>query len=361
VVEPEILTNFRAIVELNAMTNDVEHLREAMLIATSIAECEENKILLMKCGYHEVLFKVLDMFKDRAFHRNSMKFLKELSEDDDCREAMIPYMSRIVTQLCSSDDFATQMYSTLLLFELSQKPSTLDAMMKHCHKVCATLDLWIATPLPDEQFKSHYIEHEDRWLANPLPDARFQSHVIKLASMIAVHDAAKLEMCTGKRDVVPGSKDELDGVDAGKLRIVKSCLRFARSKNAVLQRAAAEFISAFSGGTGDSADLARQSLVNAGALWRLKTLKSDGRTEKTQAIASEVLEKNLLKHWGAARIQKWFRGRIHIVRGLRKQKEAAAAAENAPKAWVDPRSARASSIASLASAAAQESAEGGGV
>ncbi|EEH51770.1 uncharacterized protein MICPUCDRAFT_43173 [Micromonas pusilla CCMP1545] len=340
VAVPEILTNFRAIVELNAMTNDVEQLREAMLVATSIAECEENKILLVECGYHEALFKVLDMISDRTFHRNCTKFLKELCEDDDCREAMIPYMYRIVTHVCSSDDFVTQMYSTLMLCELSQKPSTLDAIMKHCHRVCATLD---------------------RWLANPLPDEKFQRHVVELAALLAVHDKAKLEICTGEREIVPGSKDELDGLAAGKFKILDSCVALTRSKNATLQKAAATFIAALSAGVGDSGDFARQSLVNAGALWRLKALANEARAVETMEIAGEVLEKNLVTHVSALRIQKLFRAKL-AARALTKRKEEAAA-KNAPKAWVDPRSSRASSsasLASLASTAAQKRAEGGG-
>ena len=241
---PQVLDSFRGLLEHGMVVNDVEQLRAALDSLCMLADCATNKVKLSDAGYVEVIFHVMDTVSDKILRRSCTKCLMLIGEADDCREQMMQFIPKIIA-LMQHSDYSTQFSSTTLLCYLSEKKRCRQVIIMQVSKIMKLLDHWMG-----------------------VPDEQFNKVAIKLGANLVIDAEAKKEVMA----ILP---------------VMQTFMNMSKSKDADLQCSAATFLSNMSDTTDDQD---RATLVNVGAVWRLKGIERAAKLPIARQIAQTALK-----------------------------------------------------------------------
>lgn len=175
--------------------------------------------------------------------------------------------------LMQNSDYNTQFSATTLLYYLSQKKRCRTVIILQVGKIMKLLDHWME--VPDEQF-------------NRL--------AIKLGANLVIDEEAKSEVM----HLLPS---------------LKHFMMMTKSKDGDTQTGAASFLCNLSNTLDDKH---RSNLVEAGAVWRLKSIERSARQPMARQIASTALKTHLADHVAVIKIQAMVRGRLHRMRSRKR-------------------------------------------
>lgn len=274
---PAVLGSFKRSVEANAAVANAEQLRNTVDTVAALADCDANRKKLAEAGYAEVLFRAMATVRDKQLRRLCTRVLGMIARDESCVGVFRPHVAAVV-ELMAHDDPETQLHAATLAAALTRDEACRRDVNRSVARVAGLLKLWAESP-----------------------DGEFRRAALNLGSNLVIEPEAKAEMMRGAAPML------------------KAFMSQSRSKDPEVQLALAGFLSKLA----DGDDEIKAGLVRAGAVWRLKALRDDGKHVMARQVAAATLNNQMGKHFAAIRIQARFRGILHRLRERRREREAA--------------------------------------
>ena len=274
---PAVLGSFKRSVEANAAVANAEQLRNTVDTVAALADCDANRKKLAEAGYAETLFRAMATVRDKQLRRLCTRVLGMIARDESCVGVFRPHVAAVV-ELMAHDDPETQLHAATLAAALTRDESCRRDVNRSVARVAGLLKLWAESP-----------------------DGEFRRAALNLGSNLVIEPEAKAEMMRGAAPTL------------------KAFMSQSRSKDPEVQLALAGFLSKLA----DGDDEIKAGLVRAGAVWRLKALRDDGKHVMARQVAAATLNNQMGKHFAAIRIQARFRGILHRLRERRREREAA--------------------------------------